>query len=183
MPVIRITDELYEKLEALAVGFDNPNSVIERLVKNSVVENSVKKMKKLDVKPEKQQESTPINQSRRRTTEEVVRQIYPLAKRVFEGECRLNEAGECLVEDAGMNATSATHYLTCFQKMMNGERYKMCVNSTAVEYFLTKIGEDFGQEYLVLALSSLKQHIEYQKQFGNESNQIREIYEEFLPGL
>lgn len=31
-PVIRISDELYKKLEKLAVGFDTPTSVIERLV-------------------------------------------------------------------------------------------------------------------------------------------------------
>lgn len=31
-PVIRVPDELYRKLEKLAVGFDTPTSVIERLV-------------------------------------------------------------------------------------------------------------------------------------------------------
>lgn len=32
MPVIRVTDELYRRLEAKAQGFDTPSSVIERLL-------------------------------------------------------------------------------------------------------------------------------------------------------
>ena len=32
MPVIRISDELFSRLEAYAVGFDTPAAVIERLL-------------------------------------------------------------------------------------------------------------------------------------------------------
>ena len=42
MPVIRISDELYRKLEAMATGFDSPQNVIERLIENKESKETVR---------------------------------------------------------------------------------------------------------------------------------------------
>jgi predicted CopG family antitoxin len=42
MPVIRISDELYEKLASMATGFDSPQNVIERLIENKESKKSLR---------------------------------------------------------------------------------------------------------------------------------------------
>ncbi|MCK4946441.1 MAG: hypothetical protein KAS59_09285 [Alphaproteobacteria bacterium] len=48
-PVIRISDELYSRLESLVIGFDTPTNVIERLLN----EKGIKKMPPQILKDEK----------------------------------------------------------------------------------------------------------------------------------
>ena len=164
MPVIRISDSLYEKLGSLAKGFDTPQNVIERLVG---------KVEGVDMKQEK------IRQSNRITLD-IIKQIYPLAKDVFEHKLDVNRAQDILIKDTGMNPGSAKYYLQTFQKIMDGECYKRTINGPATEYFLEMIHADFGQEALIKAFSSVEKHTEYYEGLGKgKLKNIRDILNKF----
>ena len=96
-----------------------------------------------------------------RITLDVVKQIYPLAKDVYEGGLDMETAQDNLVKNAGMNPNSAWGYVRVFRRMMEGKRYTRTINEDATRYFLEMILADFNQEALRLALSSVKQHIKY----------------------
>ena len=109
----------------------------------------------------------------------VVEQIYPLAKDVFEQKASKNEAQDILARDAGMHPGSAGMYIQAFLNMMDGECYKRAINGCATKHFLEMIRKDFGEQALKKALSSVKQHVEYYEGFGGKLNKIRGIYQEF----
>ena len=164
MPVIRISDSLYKKLESLAKGFDTPQNVIERLV--GEVEG-------IDMKQEKIRQGNKI-------TLDIIKQIYPLAKDVFDQKLDVSRAQDILVKDTGMNPGSAKCYLQTFQKIMDGECYKITINGPATEYFFEMIHADFGQQALIKALSSVEKHIEYYEGLGKGKLQnIRKILHKF----
>ena len=114
MPVIRISDELYKKLESLAIGFDTPQNVIERLVEKAEGIDT----EEIDTEQEEYQQSKKNTWRSKRTTSattfDVVKQIYPLAKDVFEQKADIYDARDTLVRDAGMNPASALMYVQVF---------------------------------------------------------------------
>ena len=181
MPVIRISDELYKKLESLAIGFDTPQNVIERLVEKAEGIDT----EEIDTEQEEYQQSKKNTWRSKRTTSattfDVVKQIYPLAKDVFEQKADIYDARDTLVRDAGMNPASALMYVQAFLGMMEGECYKRAINGTATEYFLEMILADYGQGALKKALSSVDEHIEYYESHGTgKLRNIRNIHDKFF---
>ena len=175
MPVIRISNELYAKLESLANGFDTPQNVIERLIAKTEGTN---------MKQEEPQQGTEITRRSKRTTSgitlDVIKQIYPLAKDVFEQRADIYDAHNTLVEDVGMNEATAMIYLQIFQNMMKGECYKRSINGATTEYFLEMILADYGQEAFKTALSSVDKYIKnYESHGWGEKRNIRNIHNKF----
>jgi len=168
MPVIRISDSLYKKLESLAKGFDTPQNVIERLIEKTE-----------GVYMEQEE-----NNQRKKITLDIIKQIYLRAKDVFSQKDDINNAQYILVKDTGMNSGSAKMYIQAFLKMMVGEHYKRTINGTATEYFLKNIRDDFGQQALEQALASVEKHIEYYEGLGNgELRNIKDIYHKYYNSI
>ena len=109
----------------------------------------------------------------------IIKQIYPLAKSVYEKKLDIKTASRKLVEDAGMNPNSANDSVRGFLKMMAGKRYTRTCNEAATEYFLEMIEADFGQQYLKLALSSVEKHLEYFESKFSPLPGIRRIHRKF----
>ena len=172
MRAIRVSDDLYKKLESLAVGFDTPQNVIERLVEK--VEGI--DTEEIRIKQERGQQSKriPLNL-------DVIKQVYLLAKDAFEQKGDRYDVRDTLVKDAGMNPASAMMCVQALFGMMKGECYKRSINGTATEYFLEMILADYGQEALKTALSSVYEHIEYYESHGTgKLHNIRNIHNKFL---
>ncbi len=164
MPIIRISDAVFKTLESMAVGFDTPQNVIERLIQQT---EGVEMMK----------EETQENQ---KTGLDVIKQIYPIAKNVFERKYNMDDAQSRLVNEVGMNPNSALMYLQAFQKMMEGVGYKRAINGTATRYYLEMIDLDYGRPALIKALSTVDKHIMYYDGLGRGKLQnIRKIHQEF----
>lgn len=171
-PVIRISDEIYKELEKLAIGFDTPVNVIERLLEQT--ENANKK-------PVQKNNSKYIKK-RSKMTEETVEAIYSYAKDVYEKKMQKEDAAEKLVSDFEMNRNSSLIYLWNFIYMMEGKIYKKTMSAMITEYYLRHILEDYGKNILTNALSSLCQHIDYLSEYQNgKSKTLLKIYNKFSP--
>lgn len=163
--VIRISESLYKKLESMAVGFDTPTNVIERLVRQQEGEN----LEQDNVQPK-------LN----KITTEIIETAYLQAKDVYANKTSIVDAQSALVDDLGMHPGSARDYINNFQKMMSGECYQRTMNGNATEYYLEKIYADFGKEKLKKALFAVEQHIQYYETFSNgKLRNIREIHKKF----
>ena len=119
--------------------------------------------------------------ARKRITLDMIRQVYPLAKDVFERKANISEAQDILARDKGMHPGSARMYVQASLSMMNGECYKRNISGSATEYFLENIHKDFGQQSLRKALSSVEKHIKYHEGFmhGRKLRKIRGIHQKF----
>ncbi len=170
MHTITLTDEIYAGLEALAVGFDTPSSVIKRLLDKELEIN----------KPQENKDTkaiTPIPKGK--ITLEVIETLYPIAKEFQEGRREIEDAISCLKEQ--MSRATAMMYIKTFRAIRQGKCYTRTINRIATRYFLEQILADYGIDGLKIALESVWSHIEYFEQFleGREMKPTREIYYEF----
>ncbi len=111
--------------------------------------------------------------AQRLITEEMIKKSYDLAKEVYNSSLDMQDAISIL-EDMGMNTSSAWMYLDCFSHMMKGERYKRDISRVAVNYYVDKITEDFGEDYRQKAIEAVKQNYLYRKEIGYNIPWIQE---------
>lgn len=102
--------------------------------------------------------------------------IYQYAKRVYDGEMDAKQAVKALCEEVpcfGEGSHKVT-VGTLFPAMMNGKTYKWRANTELTSYFITHIGQDYGQDELSNALRATQENIKYYYgQTGNKSTSIR----------
>ncbi len=157
--IIPESSELYRKLEDLAKFSETPESVIRRLIdayKNNPVSIQDKSTYTKDTVPKK------------KITIEVIKEIYPRAKGVYEGDIDLDDALDYLGEK--LHRGSALMYINTFKAMRQGDSYKRTINTTATRYFLEQIHNDYQDEGLELALQALNYNIDYFEKFIGAGN-------------
>ncbi len=174
--IIPESSKLYEKLANLAKVFESPESVLERIID---AYDSPMEDKPTNTKPT----NTKIAKPKQKITLDVIKEIYPLAKDVYEGRKKLDDALNEL--EKIMYRGSALMYVNVFKAMRQGESYTRTMNTTATRYFLEQIREDYQEEGLKLALNALNAHIEYFEGFIGEGKMktTGEIRDEFTAKL
>lgn len=111
-------------------------------------------------------------------TEEVVKESYKVAKKVYTKEITLKEGKNILSHY--MKPNSANDYIYNFKCMMDGKKFTRTNNAYAVEYYLENIYNEYGFEILKNALKSVKLHIEYYEPLKNIiRHKERKIHEKF----
>ncbi len=172
--IIFESSDLYKDLVELAENFETSESVLRRVI-DAYKENPIpiqdKSTDAKDIAPKK------------KITLDVVKEIYPQAKNVYEGRIELYEALNEL--EKKLHRSSALMYINVFKAMRRGESYTRTMNTTATRYFLRKILEDYQEEGLELALKALNTNIIYFEGFIGEGKMktVREIRDEFTDKL
>lgn len=113
-----------------------------------------------------------------RITAELYHESYDLGKRIVEGSMSIEEAVRHLY-DMGMSDNSARMYLRSVRAMLVGDRFTATIKEDALSYFLTQIHAEYHAEGLKLALQSVRQYLDYQKD-KNGLPGSRKIYEDFI---
>lgn len=160
-PVIRVSDELYTELESMAVGFDTPAAVIERLMDAHRSNNDVRR----EPLPANTDMPMPKKSGRKKITETMALKAGKLGEQMFQGNL-LNEAAKKVLVDMGMNSSSAHIYLYNFVAMRKGKVFKRGMKTEDIGIFLDFIEKRFGDAALAIAAPSLKLHIEYLEALG-----------------
>lgn len=93
-------------------------------------------------------------------TLEKIKILYETAKKVYRKELTQKNA---LIElqNQNINKNSANDYLYCYACLVEGKLFNRTMNIESTKYFLSKILEDSGIQYLMNALQSLSLHIDY----------------------
>ena len=166
--IIPESSRLYKKLANLAKVFETPESVLERVID---AYNVPMEDKSTNTKP------------KQKITLDVVKEIYPRAKGVYEGDIKLDDALDQL--EKTMYRGSALMYVNIFKAMREGESYTRTMNTTATEHFLEQIFDDYQADGLKLALKALNSHIEYFEKFIGDGKMktTRKIRDKFTDKL
>lgn len=150
-PVIRVSDELYGKLANLAVGFDTPSNVIERLLD----ENKSAK----PAQPAIQPATIRTRPSQRGSiTKEMAMLTCKLGDKIFLGEMRIPDAKKMLME-IGMNEASAAMYLSAYRGMLVGEVFRRGVSMVNSRRMFEHIKKTYGKNGIGKAVKSYDLHL------------------------
>lgn len=116
-------------------------------------------------------------------TNEMVYKSYEIAKKTYLNKISKEEGVKTLVE-IGMNESSAKIQLNIYVHLIRGERYRRAQSLFSTDYFLKKIYEDDGIEYLKNAVQALEQHIIYYESLKNtrviKNREILKKYQEII---
>lgn len=148
-PVIRVSEELYGKLESLAIGFDTPANVIERLLKKST-------------NPPPPLTPTPVKTVQRgkpgQITPEMAMLTCKLGDKIYLGQMRQPDAKKKLAE-IGMNEASAAMYLTAYRRMLTGEVFKRGVKVSDSRRMFEHIRKVYGKNGIRKAIKAYDLHL------------------------
>ncbi len=126
------------------------------------------------------------NNEKNRITIVEIKEIYPIARDVFEGRKTLDDGVEYLVKDVEMNKGNAENYINFIIRLKKGDPPPDMrgVNILAADYFLGGIFADDGKSDLRIALESFSAHIEYYEKIRKcKLRGFRRIREKFLAKL
>ena len=157
---ILISGELYERLASMAVGFDTPESVIERLV-GFVESNSSKAKSEMEKMADSHTQALSVSKpptKPRSITEAMAKKSCSLGDLLSRSKISQDEARMRLV-DMGMNSSSAHIYLYNYVAMRNGKVFKRSMKVSDIEMFLDHILDRYGNAGLRVALASYEQHV------------------------
>ena len=109
---------------------------------------------------------------------QIIPEVYVISKQVYEKKITLTEGAEILELRHKMNNTSARIYINDFKSLMAGQEFKRTLNAFSMEYFISKIGKDFGNAQLQISIEALRKHIHYYEScHTGQLNALRGIYE------
>ena len=89
-----------------------------------------------------------------------IKLFYEYAVKFYNNEITLKQAKAELQEN-GLNPNSANYYLYIYPSLIRGKIFKGTINAEATKYYLDKIFETKGLQYLRNALQALSLHIDY----------------------
>lgn len=88
-------------------------------------------------------------------------EAYPIAKKVYAGNCSRQEGKAEISKLTGMTEGSAQALITIFLAMMAGETYKRAFNNETNRFLLESIRADYGKESFQKALLAAQGHVKY----------------------
>ena len=135
---IQVSEELFSRLEKLAVGFDAPEGVIERLADAALKANQIKasNSNRADNDTATDSRDKKKRVQPKRITEAMASQACRLGDQLYSNRMSEETARRALV-DMGMNSSSALIYLYNFVAMMNGKVFKRSMKIADIRsYFM-----------------------------------------------
>jgi 5-methylcytosine-specific restriction protein A len=99
-------------------------------------------------------------------SQDILEEIFQVARRVDRQDITLTKGIDDLVRAYGFNANTANVTIRSLRHMLNGERYRRALTLDATDYFLDRIGEEYGNQGLERALAALSAHIDYRHSTG-----------------
>ena len=156
-PMIKVDARTYKRLETLAVGFDTPAKVIERLLNSYEVGNHHNG----DDTPSPSsppQPPFPRRQPSGRITLEMVERACVLGRDYYAGEKTLEDAAMELTE-LGMNTNSSKMYINNIRVMCEGRTVKRAMKAPDFRIFVDYIRENFDEDTFRRAVEAYTKHV------------------------
>lgn len=100
-------------------------------------------------------------------SEKPISAAYEVAKLVYIGALSLKEGAEKLHVESGFNVNSARDLIMIFRQLMRGESFKRGLSSPHMDYYLERIGREYGPVVLRTAVFSLWLHLRYYEGIRN----------------
>ena len=112
--------------------------------------------------------------------ESEIKIFFELAVKLHNKEISFSDAKNQLA-DFGINPNNANYYLYIYPCLLKGQLFKGTINARAMRFYLDKIFEIKGTDYLQNALLALSLHIDYyESASGSSVIENRKILNEYL---
>ncbi|WOF75722.1 HNH endonuclease signature motif containing protein [Parvibaculaceae bacterium PLY_AMNH_Bact1] len=109
-------------------------------------------------------------------TQVEIERSYSLAKDVRAGLTTLPDARDLLVEDYGMNVSSAYGYVRSINTLFHGGLITRTLNTSMVAHLLNNVSDDLGFEIAANVIQGLWLHVEYyEKKSGAHHKSLRAL--------
>lgn len=115
-----------------------------------------------------------------RITDEMIEACYEGGASIFNNEVTLLYARNRIERQTGMNAASASYYLSAVVALLSGGEITRDINRRAVDFYLGKIRDDFGEEALRTAASVCMRRYEETERHGSACLYYKAIADEHL---
>lgn len=116
----------------------------------------------------------------KKITKEHAQIAYQLAREVYQSSLEESDAVNILVEQHGMNPSSAEMYIATLKHLLEGRKYMRTINAYATEFYIGGIRQDFDESYFKNALCALELHFTYLEELGKGTRHtLRKIHEKF----
>jgi len=163
-PVIRLSDDLYQRLAQHAVGFETPPKTIERILNQ---------MEGVEMT------ATASHSKGKKITQAMIEKSYELGKAVCSGKIDMGDAIDEL-KTLGMDSGSARDYFINLKKMLEGKKFTRTMNTATFEYFLTCMQQDYDAKTFAKVLTSAESHVDYYDGLGNgKLRSVRNVIKRF----
>lgn len=93
-------------------------------------------------------------------------EIFQVARQVDRGDVTQSKGRDDLVRAYGLNVNTANMTIRSLRHLLNGERYRRALTLDATDYFLVRIRDEYGDQWLRKALAGLSAHIDYRHSTG-----------------
>ena len=90
-----------------------------------------------------------------------IKAAYEVAKLVYSGELGQGAGAKQLESVDGFNVNSARDLIMVFRHLMKGESFQRGLSAPDMDYFLSRIGSDYGPVALRTAVQALWLHLRY----------------------
>ena len=90
-----------------------------------------------------------------------IKAAYDVAHLVYQGALSTGAGAKRLEAESGFNINSARDLIMVFRHLMRGESFQRGLSAPDMDYFLTRIGSEFGPATLRTAVQSLWLHLRY----------------------
>jgi predicted RNA-binding protein with PUA-like domain len=100
---------------------------------------------------------------------EQIEQTFEYGKKLYDNEITLAKASSEAAANTQMSVASAKMYVEAVPYMLKGKVYRRKISHKATEYYLEKIQEEYGNDALLLAITSLEQFVDYSKNILGEN--------------
>lgn len=118
-----------------------------------------------------------------KTTNEMIEACYKGGVSIFKSELDQSYVKNRIVEETGMNPASASYYLSAVVALLSDGEIKRDINQTAVDFYLGKIKDDFGEGALRTAAEVCRRRYEETKKLGKTCIYYKSKAEEHLKKL
>ena len=184
--MIEIPSHIYDELASLAVGFDTPANVIERLLQERVDRHTTILVDAPADTLRGAPKSLTIGSKSKnmKITLEMVAEVCRLGDEINARTISHDEAQKALIRE-GMSEGSAHIYLGNYRAMLASTPFKRTMKFADFEYILTHIKENYDDRIFQGAVKATKKHIIYfeekQVSAGRRAKRLTTFLEKMNP--
>lgn len=115
-----------------------------------------------------------------KTTDQMISACYKYGKEAYQNPgINIWSLAGSAAQETGMNRNSAFMYICAVKNMLGGTVFKRAINTKALRHYLAAICQDYGEDGLRTAITSVRENIAYRQHCSLPSGSIASVCEEF----
>ena len=170
--------ELFSRVQVLEEKYSN------LLLKYEALESKLSEIENGTNADRQEPHSAACAAAYHKLTDEMIDMCYRCGKMLhYDDGNDLQELADTIAESTGMNRSSAVIYVYAVNCMLSGTVYKRAISAKAIRRYFDFIFNDYMSHGLELAIQSVREHVAYRRDCGQNVDSIAELCDEYAARL